>query len=75
MINVEIIKNRKIAVQHECIPQAILCMDIICQAKSGMRKTAVFILETMQQIAPVDGTGLIIVLAIEKWAIVKNLGP
>jgi len=23
-------------VQHECIPQAVLGMDIICQAKSGM---------------------------------------
>ena len=25
------------AVQHECIPQAILGMDVICQAKSGKR--------------------------------------
>merc|ERR550514_1243817 len=31
-------------VQHECIPQAVLGMDIICQAKSGMGKTAVFVL-------------------------------
>lgn len=23
-------------VQHECIPQAVLGMDILCQAKSGM---------------------------------------
>eukprot|EP00444_Apocalathium_aciculiferum_P028970 CAMPEP_0183430506 /NCGR_PEP_ID=MMETSP0370-20130417/51707_1 /TAXON_ID=268820 /ORGANISM="Peridinium aciculiferum, Strain PAER-2" /LENGTH=95 /DNA_ID=CAMNT_0025615877 /DNA_START=74 /DNA_END=358 /DNA_ORIENTATION=+ len=29
-------------VQHECIPQAILGTDILCQAKSGMGKTAVF---------------------------------
>lgn len=28
-------------VQHECIPQAVLGMDILCQAKSGMGKTAV----------------------------------
>ena len=28
-------------VQHECIPQAILGMDVVCQAKSGMGKTAV----------------------------------
>jgi len=42
-------------VQHECIPQAILSMDIICQAKSGMGKTAVFVLATLQQIEPVDG--------------------
>ncbi|MQM04608.1 hypothetical protein Taro_037411 [Colocasia esculenta] len=42
-------------VQHECIPQAILGMDVICQAKSGMGKTAVFVLSTLQQIEPVSG--------------------
>ena len=44
-----------LSVQHECIPQAILGMDILCQAKSGMGKTAVFVLATLQQIEPVDG--------------------
>uniref|UniRef100_A0A0E0JJZ1 RNA helicase n=1 Tax=Oryza punctata TaxID=4537 RepID=A0A0E0JJZ1_ORYPU len=42
-------------VQHECIPQAILGMDVICQAKSGMGKTAVFVLSSLQQIDPVAG--------------------
>lgn len=37
-------------VQHECIPQAILGSDILCQAKSGMGKTAVFVLACLQQI-------------------------
>ena len=41
--------------QHECIPQAVLGMDIICQAKSGMGKTAVFVLATLHQLEPVDG--------------------
>jgi hypothetical protein len=41
-------------VQHECIPQAILGMDVVCQAKSGMGKTAVFVLATLQQIEPVE---------------------
>lgn len=41
--------------QHECIPQAILGMDVICQAKSGMGKTAVFVLATLQQLDPKDG--------------------
>merc|ERR1711941_146593 len=41
-------------VQHECIPQAILGTDILCQAKSGMGKTAVFVLACLQQI---DATG------------------
>merc|ERR1712198_193061 len=40
---------------HECIPQAVLGMDILGQAKSGMGKTAVFVLATLQQIDPVDG--------------------
>lgn len=30
-------------------------MDILCQAKSGMGKTAVFVLATLQQIEPIDG--------------------
>eukprot|EP01132_Coremiostelium_polycephalum_P009132 gene9132-11189_t len=37
-------------VQNECIPQAILGTDVICQAKSGMGKTAVFVLAILQQI-------------------------
>ncbi|KAG8202143.1 hypothetical protein JTE90_010502 [Oedothorax gibbosus] len=41
-------------VQHECIPQAILGMDVICQAKSGMGKTAVYVLSTLQVLNPVD---------------------
>lgn len=44
-----------ITVQHECIPQAILGMDVLCQAKSGMGKTAVFVLATLQQLEPVTG--------------------
>jgi len=49
-------------VQHECIPQAILGMDVICQAKSGMGKTAVFVLATLQQIEPVDGQVSVLVM-------------
>merc|ERR1711912_148001 len=50
-------------VQHECIPQAILGMDVLCQAKSGMGKTAVFVLSTLQQIVdPVDGQVCTIIL-------------
>ena len=30
-------------------------MDVLSQAKSGMGKTAVFVLATLQQIEPVDG--------------------
>merc|ERR1711962_1561611 len=50
------------AVQHECIPQAILGMDVICQAKSGMGKTAVFVLATLQQLEPVEGQISVLIL-------------
>lgn len=49
-------------VQHECIPQAILGMDILCQAKSGMGKTAVFVLATLQQIDPVENQVSVLVM-------------
>jgi ATP-dependent RNA helicase UAP56/SUB2 len=49
-------------VQHECIPQAILGMDVLCQAKSGMGKTAVFTLAVLQQLEPVDGEVSAIIL-------------
>jgi len=41
-------------VQHECIPQAIIGQDVLCQAKSGMGKTAVFTLAVLQQLEPVE---------------------
>ncbi|CCG84331.1 protein of unknown function [Taphrina deformans PYCC 5710] len=49
-------------VQQVCIPQAILAMDVLCQAKSGLGKTAVFVLASLQQIEPVDGEVSVIVL-------------
>lgn len=49
-------------VQHECIPQAVLGMDVLCQAKSGMGKTAVFVLATLQQIEPTDGQVAVIAM-------------
>jgi superfamily II DNA/RNA helicase len=41
-------------VQHECIPQAIMGNDVLCQAKSGMGKTAVFVISILQQIKVAD---------------------
>lgn len=38
-------------VQHEAIPHAITGVDILCQAKSGMGKTAVFGLSVLHQLA------------------------
>ena len=42
--------------------QCIQGMDVICQAKSGMGKTTVFVLSTLQQLEPVDGTVSVLVL-------------
>ncbi|VEU23437.1 DEKNAAC104485 [Brettanomyces naardenensis] len=42
-------------VQQACIPQAILGNDVLCQAKSGLGKTAVFVLSTLQQLDPTPG--------------------
>ena len=49
-------------IQHECIPQALLGLDILAQAKSGMGKTAVFVLATLQQLEPVDDQVLVLVM-------------
>uniref|UniRef100_A0A8D8IWT7 RNA helicase n=1 Tax=Culex pipiens TaxID=7175 RepID=A0A8D8IWT7_CULPI len=49
-------------VQHECIPQAVLGMDILCQAKSGMGKTAVFVLATLQQLEPTESVPYVLVM-------------
>ena len=51
-----------IAVQHEAIPQALLGMDVLCQAKSGMGKTAVFVLATLNQLVPKEGEVSVLVL-------------
>lgn len=49
-------------VQHECIPQAVLGMDLLCQAKSGMGKTTVFALSVLQQLEPIPNTVQALVL-------------
>lgn len=49
-------------VQQICIPQAIVGVDVICQAKSGLGKTAVFVLATLQQIEPIDGETSVLVM-------------
>lgn len=51
-----------LTVQHECIPQAVLGMDILCQAKSGMGKTAVFVLATLQQLELTENQVYVLVM-------------
>ncbi|MCJ1401661.1 Suppressor of the cold-sensitive snRNP biogenesis mutant brr1-1 [Xylographa trunciseda] len=49
-------------VQQEAIPQAILGTDVLCQAKSGLGKTAVFVLTTLQQIEAIPGECSVLVM-------------
>jgi ATP-dependent RNA helicase UAP56/SUB2 len=51
-------------VQQVTIPQAILGNDVLCQAKSGLGKTAVFVLATLQQMEekPEPGVATILVM-------------
>jgi ATP-dependent RNA helicase UAP56/SUB2 len=58
----QILTSIRSTVQQTCIPQALLGGDIICQAKSGLGKTAVFVLATLQQIEPVNGEVSVVVM-------------
>ncbi|KAL9613545.1 MAG: hypothetical protein Q9167_001930 [Letrouitia subvulpina] len=49
-------------VQQKCIPQAILGGDVLCQAKSGLGKTAVFVLTTLQQVETIPGECSVLVM-------------
>lgn len=53
---------RSSAVQQVCIPQALLNVDVLCQAKSGLGKTAVFVLTTLHQLEPVPGEASVVVM-------------
>lgn len=50
-------------VQQEALPQAMMGTDIICQAKSGMGKTAVFVLSILNQLELPPEPGSVLVLA------------
>jgi ATP-dependent RNA helicase UAP56/SUB2 len=60
--NIYLTSARFITVQQVCIPQAILGTDVLCQAKSGLGKTAVFVLTTLQQVEPVAGETSVLVM-------------
>ncbi|KAF2098021.1 putative ATP dependent RNA helicase [Rhizodiscina lignyota] len=49
-------------VQQQALPQAILGQDVLCQAKSGLGKTAVFVLATLQTMEPIDGETSVLVM-------------
>lgn len=43
-------------VQQECIPKALLGVDILAQSKSGMGKTAIYVLAILEQMASAQST-------------------
>jgi len=49
-------------VQQVCIPQAIVGTDVLCQAKAGLGKTAVFVISTLQQVDVVPGEASVLVM-------------
>lgn len=52
-------------VQQQCLPNSLLGFDILCQAKAGMGKTAVFILTILNRILEgnIKGEAAVLVLA------------
>lgn len=40
----------RVVVQSQCIPKALMKGDILCQARSGMGKTCVFIISVLQNV-------------------------
>ena len=38
-------------VQQQCLPQSLLGLDVLCQAKAGMGKTAVFVLTVLNRLS------------------------
>jgi ATP-dependent RNA helicase UAP56/SUB2 len=49
-------------VQQQCLPNSLLGLDILCQAKSGMGKTAVFVLTVLNSLKdnPLEGSCLVL---------------
>ena len=51
-------------------------MDVVCQAKSGMGKTAVFVIATLQQLEPVDNQVSVLVMCHTRYVcVIRPLLP
>ena len=46
-------------VQSQCIPKALMKGDILCQARSGMGKTCVFVISILHYIKHTDAVPII----------------
>lgn len=50
-------------VQQQCLPNSLLGVDVLCQAKSGMGKTAVFVLTVLNSLTNESPAFSVLVLA------------
>ena len=41
----------KYSVQQQCLPHSLMGLDVLCQAKAGMGKTAVFVLTVLNRLS------------------------
>ena len=48
--------HRNFSVQQQCLPHSLLGLDILCQAKAGMGKTAVFVLTVLNRLTESNET-------------------
>ena len=40
--------------QQQCLPKSLMGIDVLCQAKAGMGKTAVFVLTTLNRMEQIE---------------------
>jgi len=58
----------RFAVQEEAIPDGLAGNDIVAQAKSGMGKTAVFVVVTLERITAEDGLQCVVIVHTRELA-------
>ena len=57
-----------LTVQEEAIPEGLAGNDIVAQAKSGMGKTAVFVVVTLERIVAEDGLQCVVIVHTRELA-------
>ncbi|KAK8791307.1 ATP-dependent RNA helicase [Blastocystis sp. subtype 4] len=56
-------------VQSQCIPKALMKGDILCQARSGMGKTCVFVISILQNIEHSDHISCVVICHTREMAV------
>lgn len=58
-----------VVVQSQCIPKALMKGDILCQARSGMGKTCVFVISVLQNIQHSDSVSCVVFCHTREMAV------